>query len=268
MLNRCTLLGLASVGLVLSACADQNNTSNVVPADTSGQESLFTNGFQAMQQGNDVQARTDFEQSYASNPNDPYEQEDLAATYQNTGNLDKALPLYRNVIATAGSVYPTYTTRPEVNGLSVAQVAEWNLKLAGVDQYGNAIQPAVQSQAAALAMPNGRTWQIFFAFDRSDLTPEARRTIREAAAGAKSGELTRIALTGHTDTVGGDAYNMRLSERRAVAVEQELVADGIPQADIAAKGVGKAGLLVPAPNGVREPQNRRVEIVEEKALVD
>jgi outer membrane protein OmpA-like peptidoglycan-associated protein len=265
MLNRYTLLGLASVGLVLSACADQ---TKVVPADTSGKESVFTDGFAAMQQGNDAQARADFEQAYAANPGDPYDEEDLAATYQNTGHLDRALPLYRHVIATAGGVYPTYTTRPEVQGLSVAQVAEWNLKLAGVDQYGNALQPAVQSQAAALAAPSGKTWEVFFAFDRSDLSPQALQTVREAAASAKSGELARISVTGHTDTVGGDAYNLRLSDRRADAVQQALEADGIAQGDIAVRGVGKAGLLVPTPNGVREPQNRRVEIIDEKALVD
>ena len=112
-------------------------------------------------------------QAYATSPSDPYDEEDLAAAYQNTGNLDKALPLYRNVIATAGNVYPSYVTRPEVQGLSVAQVAEWNLKFAGVDQYGNALQ--VRSQSAALTAPSGsgRTWEVFFDFDRADLSPRA-----------------------------------------------------------------------------------------------
>jgi outer membrane protein OmpA-like peptidoglycan-associated protein len=265
MMNNRTLLGLASIGLLLSACADQNK---VVPADTSGKESVFTDGFAAMQNGDNSNARADFEQAYAAAPNDPYDEEDLAASYQNTGNLQKALPLYRNVIATAGNVYPSYITRPEVQGLSVAQVAEWNLRQAGVDQYGNAIQTGAHAQAAALVAPQEGTWQIFFDFDRANLTPQAMRTVHEAAASAKSGDLTRISLTGHTDTVGSDPYNLRLSERRAVAVEQALEAEGIAQADIVVHGVGKAGLLVPTPNGVREPQNRRVEIIEEKALVN
>ncbi|HUB96076.1 MAG TPA: OmpA family protein [Stellaceae bacterium] len=264
MLNHRTMLGLASVGILLAACTQ----SRPVPADTSGKATIFTDGYVAMQNGNDVEARNDFEQAYSAAPNDPYHEEDLAATYQNTGDLRQALPLYRHVIATAGDVYPTHVTRPEVQGMSVAQVAEWNLKMAGIDQYGNAIQPEVQSQAAALAAPAERTWQVFFNFDRSDLTPQALQTIREASNGAKSGDLTRISLTGHTDSVGTDAYNMRLSDQRARSVQQALEADGIAQGDIVVRGVGKAGQMVPTPAGVREPQNRRVEIVEEKALVD
>lgn len=75
-------------------------------------------------------------------------------------------------------------------------------------------------------------------------------------------------MTGHTDTVGGVAYNQRLSERRARAVEDALVADGVPKDTIAARGVGKTDLMVPTADGVREPKNRRVEIVEEEARVD
>ncbi len=85
--------------------------------------------------------------------------------------------------------------------------------------------------------------------------------IQSAADSAKAGNLTRITVTGHTDTVGPAPYNQALSERRAAAVKRQLVADGVTDGDIAASGVGKAGLLVPTADGVREPQNRRVEIV-------
>ena len=60
MLKHRTLLGLASVGLLLSACADQQQ-SKVVPADTSGQETVFTTGFNAMQSGDNLQARAAFD---------------------------------------------------------------------------------------------------------------------------------------------------------------------------------------------------------------
>ncbi len=64
-------------------------------------------------------------------------------------------------------------------------------------------------------------------------------------------------------------YNQRLSERRARAVEDALVADGVPKDTIAARGVGKTDLMVPTADWrVREPKNRRVEIVEEEARVD
>jgi len=73
--------------------------------------------------------------------------------------------------------------------------------------------------------------------------------------------VTQITVTGHTDTVGSDAYNMRLSKRRAESVAAELEAKGIPSGEIALVAKGKRDLLVPTADGVREPQNRRVEIV-------
>ena len=73
--------------------------------------------------------------------------------------------------------------------------------------------------------------------------------------------VTRLTVTGHTDTVGSDAYNMRLSRRRALSVQKELVRDGVPAGEIAIFAKGKRELLVPTADGVKEPQNRRVQIV-------
>ncbi len=71
----------------------------------------------------------------------------------------------------------------------------------------------------------------------------------------------QITVTGHTDTVGSAKYNQALSERRAAAVKAGLVADGRRGRRDHTIGVGKTGLLVPTADGVREPQNRRAEIV-------
>ena len=265
MLTCRVLLGLVPIGLLLSACAnDSNQTNQMVPTDASGEQSTFTDGFAALQNGDNAKARDYLEQSHNAAPSDVYEEENLAAAYQNTDDLDKALPLYRHVLATGEDVHPMFTTRPEVEGMSMAEIARWNLKLAGVDEYGNALQP---SQAAALVAPS-TTFEIYFAFDRADVTAEGSAIIREAAKSVMSGNLTRIAVTGHTDTVGGDAYNQRLSERRARSVEDALIADGVPRDTIAARGVGKTDLMVPTANGVREPKNRRVEIVEEEARIN
>ncbi len=73
--------------------------------------------------------------------------------------------------------------------------------------------------------------------------------------------MVQLAVTGHTDTVGTAAYNQALSERRATSVKAALVADGVAAGEITTIGVGKTGLLVPTADGVREPQNRRAEIV-------
>ena len=73
--------------------------------------------------------------------------------------------------------------------------------------------------------------------------------------------MTQLTVIGHTDTVGSDAYNIRLSRRRAESVAARLERDGIPSSDIQIVAKGKRDLLVPTADGVREPQNRRVQIV-------
>ena len=106
-----------------------------------------------------------------------------------------------------------------------------------------------------------RAFQVFFDFNKSDITAAAAKVIQAASDSVKAGHLTQINVTGHTDTVGSAKYNQALSERRAAAVKAQLVADGVPTAEIMTSGVGKTGLLVPTADGVREPQNRRAEIV-------
>ena len=105
------------------------------------------------------------------------------------------------------------------------------------------------------------SFMVFFDWDRSNLSAQALNTIKQAAAAFKSKGNARITATGHTDTSGPEAYNMALSLRRANAVKDALVREGVPATAIAVIGRGEAGLLVQTADGVREPQNRRVEIV-------
>jgi OmpA-OmpF porin, OOP family len=109
--------------------------------------------------------------------------------------------------------------------------------------------------------PLQRNFLVFFDFDKSDITPEADRVIVQAANNARTATVTRITLTGHADRSGPVAYNQRLSERRANAVAARLVREGIPPSAIVTIGRGETQPLVPTADGVREPQNRRVEIV-------
>jgi OmpA-OmpF porin, OOP family len=105
------------------------------------------------------------------------------------------------------------------------------------------------------------SFMVFFDWDRSNLSDQALNTIRQAAAAFKSKGNARITATGHTDTSGPESYNMALSLRRANAVKDALVREGVPAQAISVIGRGEQGLLVQTGDGVREPQNRRVEIV-------
>lgn len=106
-----------------------------------------------------------------------------------------------------------------------------------------------------------RNFLVFFDFDRSNLTEEAQAIVAAAAEAAQQGAVARIVAAGHADTSGPADYNIGLSQRRADSVRAELVRLGIGDGDIATRALGETDPLVPTPDGVREPQNRRVEIV-------
>jgi OmpA-OmpF porin, OOP family len=102
---------------------------------------------------------------------------------------------------------------------------------------------------------------VFFDWDKAALTDRARQIISDAAAGSTKVQYTRLEVNGYTDTSGTPKYNQALSVRRAQVVAAELVKDGVPKSAIAIQGFGETNPLVPTGANVREPQNRRVEIV-------
>jgi phospholipid transport system substrate-binding protein len=101
---------------------------------------------------------------------------------------------------------------------------------------------------------------VFFDWDKSNLSPQAMATIREAAAAYKATGSAGITSVGNTDTSGSTDYNTVLSIRRANAVKSALIQNGVPAAEIETAGHGQTNLLIPTADGVREPQNRRVEL--------
>ncbi|HEY4169709.1 MAG TPA: OmpA family protein [Reyranella sp.] len=105
------------------------------------------------------------------------------------------------------------------------------------------------------------SFMVFFDWDRYNLSQQALTTIQQAADSFKSTGSARLVATGHADRSGPEDYNMALSLRRANAVKDALVRDGVPAGAIQVIGKGETQPLVPTADGVREPQNRRVEIV-------
>jgi hypothetical protein len=129
---------------------------------------------------------------------------------------------------------------------------------------GSGAMSSMASNAAAGPAPAvapARSYLVFFDWDKATLTARARQIIKEAADNSTHVQYTRIEVNGYTDTSGTPQYNMGLSMRRADAVKGELLRDGVPGTAITTQGFGETHLLVPTGAGVREPQNRRVEII-------
>jgi OmpA-OmpF porin, OOP family len=120
---------------------------------------------------------------------------------------------------------------------------------------------AAAAPPPAPAAPSAPSFMVFFDWDRSDLSAQAMSTIRQVAQAYKQRGSARVTATGHTDRSGPDDYNMALSLRRANAVKDALVREGVPATAISVVGRGESQPLVQTADGVREPQNRRVEIV-------
>jgi outer membrane protein OmpA-like peptidoglycan-associated protein len=123
------------------------------------------------------------------------------------------------------------------------------------------VTPAVVSPAPPAPPPHqAQKFLVFFDFDKSTLTEAGRKVVDAAAAAYKQGGSAHLDVSGYTDLSGTQAYNLKLSERRADTVRDALVRDGVSAADIGVSWHGKENPRVPTPDGVREPQNRRVEI--------
>ena len=118
-------------------------------------------------------------------------------------------------------------------------------------------QAPVVAPTASKVVLNADT---FFDFDKSTIKPEGRQVLDQVASQASSINLETVIATGHTDSIGTEAYNQGLSERRANSVKQYLVGKGIDPNRIYTEGKGE--LQPVASNATREgrAQNRRVEI--------
>jgi hypothetical protein len=127
------------------------------------------------------------------------------------------------------------------------------------------LTPAVHAQsvndAATPFMEAPGRYLVFFPWDKAALTADDQRIVAQAAEAFRTTGSARIEVTGHTDTSGSAAYNLRLSERRAQLVADELERQGIAAADLVVIGRGEEDLRIPTADNVREAGNRRVEIV-------
>ena len=99
-----------------------------------------------------------------------------------------------------------------------------------------------------------------FDFDKSVLRPDGKKAIDDALAKIQGTDLEMVIATGHTDSIGTEQYNQRLSERRAEAVKQYLVSKGIPASKITTIGKGESQPVATNKTAEGRQKNRRVDI--------
>jgi outer membrane protein OmpA-like peptidoglycan-associated protein len=103
---------------------------------------------------------------------------------------------------------------------------------------------------------------VNFAFNSAELTPESKKILDEdrTVARLKGEPNMRVEVAGHTDSIGSDAYNQKLSERRAQAVVDYLVSTGVDPKRLKAVGYGKTKPIASNATEAGRAENRRVEL--------
>jgi len=120
----------------------------------------------------------------------------------------------------------------------------------------------VASDVAAAQQPSpSGPFMVFFDWAKPDLRGDDAATLDQAAAAYRAHPGARLELSGHTDRSGSASYNLRAAQKRAEMVSDQLVARGVPASAISVSSDGEERPLVPTEDGVREVQNRRVDIV-------
>jgi OOP family OmpA-OmpF porin len=156
----------------------------------------------------------------------------------------------------------TYGTNFSIGGSGLTRSnSDFNHSIMVGFRYEFGAAPMAAPAPMPVADMGAKTFLVFFDWNKSDLTARSEGIVRDAATYSTKSSYTRIDVDGNTDTSGTPTYNQGLSERRARVVAAELVRDGVPQQNISMHAYGETKLLVPTGPNVREPQNRRVEIV-------
>jgi outer membrane protein OmpA-like peptidoglycan-associated protein len=156
------------------------------------------------------------------------------------GNTAKGAILGAVIGGAAGTAIGVYMDKQ-------ARELEEELPNATVERVGEGIQVTFESG-------------ILFGFDSHTLTSQAQQNIREMAGTLKKYPDTNILIEGHTDSQGSDEYNQRLSERRAQAVANYAIAQGVNASRISTRGYGESQPIASNDTDAGRSQNRRVEV--------
>lgn len=120
--------------------------------------------------------------------------------------------------------------------------------------------PVVEAAPPPPPVCNKGPYIVFFDWDKANITPEAASVLDSAVVAYGNCERVPIMLAGYADRSGTEKYNLALSERRNASVRAYITQRGVPDAAISSQAFGESNPRVPTADGVRELQNRRVEI--------
>lgn len=104
------------------------------------------------------------------------------------------------------------------------------------------------------------TFILYFKSDSTELRPESQGVVSNIMESYRTRASTDVSVIGHSDAVGSREYNMSLSVRRANAIKDQLVDEGMLPEVIQTISHGEENPLIPTPDGVAQPKNRRVEV--------
>jgi outer membrane protein OmpA-like peptidoglycan-associated protein len=132
---------------------------------------------------------------------------------------------------------------------------------ADINRLEEALGQIAETRRTALGLVmNLGSDHLKFQFDKADLRPEDRELLSRVAGILSTAHDYTISVNGHTDDVGSDDYNQKLSERRAQAVRDYLVKAGVTADILSVEGHGKSMPLVKGNTDVARAKNRRVEL--------
>ena len=144
--------------------------------------------------------------------------------------------------------------------LSIGKCADAYARMQAVPMAPMAMAPTPVSTITAEACRQPIIGTVFFEFDSAEVPASSNETLQFVSRNLAACGWTGLNAVGHTDRSGSDAYNEALALRRANAVAAALAAGGVPPGFVATSGKGESEPRVPTADGIREAQNRRVEI--------
>lgn len=163
-------------------------------------------------------------------------------------------------VVTSGQVLPECAGAPAAKPAAPAPAAPARPAEPAAPAKPAAPAPAAKPAPASVRQAVVIQADALFDFDKSVLRPDGRKSIDDALAKLRGVDLEMVIATGHTDSVGTDRYNQRLSERRAAAVKDYLVSKGIPAAKITTIGKGESQPVATNKTAEGRQKNRRVDI--------